>query len=335
MNKNFFYNGRKMLSYNCLYNFLIGNRGGGKTYWCKDYAIKDYLKNGKQFIYLRRFDSEFDEGKKEKFLEDIEHTFEGHVFKIKGYTLFCDKKPMGFFCALSKGQTFKSVPFPNVDKIIYDEFIIDKKSGRRYISDEITTFLDFYETVARLRNDVRVFFVANSVSMMNPYFAYFKIFNLQPKGFKRFGKEILVETIANEKYIEAKKNTRFGQIIKGTAYEKYSVENNFLRDNSNTMIGKKSGKAHLRFTLKYLGKKYGVWIDYSIGKYIVSNSINGDCPLNYAVTLDDHTENTLLTKGSKSYAIGHFIDNFKIGNVLFETVQLKAIFLDIIRLFLI
>ena len=38
----------KTLSYNALFNFVIGARGVGKTYAFKRWAIKDFLKNKKQ-----------------------------------------------------------------------------------------------------------------------------------------------------------------------------------------------------------------------------------------------------------------------------------------------
>lgn len=334
-NKNFWYTGRRMLSYNCLFNFLVGNRGAGKTFWSTEYGIKDFKKTGKQWIYLRRYDTELDGGKKEKYFDAVESKFPNLEFKVKGNVGYIDGEPCCYFCALSKGQTFKSVNFPDVDKIVFDEFILDKKGGnRRYIADEITTFLDFYETVARMRNDVRVFFLANSVSMYNPYFLYFKIFKVPSKGIQRISKEILVEGIANEEYIKAKKSTRFGSIISGTDYEKYSVENNFLRDNKRNMLGKKTSRAFNKFCWLYKGQVFGIWADYTEGKYFVSFDHDPNCPLMFAVTLEDHSENTMITKGTKSESIRHFLVNFKMGNVLFENMIVKNLATDIIRLFL-
>ena len=42
-NKSMFYNGGELLSKNRLMNFVIGNRGGGKTYHWKVRSIKDFL----------------------------------------------------------------------------------------------------------------------------------------------------------------------------------------------------------------------------------------------------------------------------------------------------
>ena len=53
-----YYNYSKLYSYNCTYNFLIGARGLGKTYGIKKKAIKDAIRRGDMFIYLRRYEGE-------------------------------------------------------------------------------------------------------------------------------------------------------------------------------------------------------------------------------------------------------------------------------------
>ena len=75
--------------------------------------------------------------------------------------------------ALSKAGTYKSAPFPDVDKIIFDEFLIDNPIYR-YLPDEITVFEGIYNTIARPgtdHDDVTVAFLANAVTVTNPYFS--------------------------------------------------------------------------------------------------------------------------------------------------------------------
>ena len=40
----------KALSYNCLFNFIVGMRGVGKTYAFKRWAIQDFLKNKNEYL---------------------------------------------------------------------------------------------------------------------------------------------------------------------------------------------------------------------------------------------------------------------------------------------
>ena len=49
-----------VLSKNRLYSFIIGNRGGGKTFACQKWCIKDFIKNGnKSRKVLALYNKEF------------------------------------------------------------------------------------------------------------------------------------------------------------------------------------------------------------------------------------------------------------------------------------
>ena len=63
---------------------------------------------------------------------------------------------------------------PLGDLIIFDEFLLDNGGTYRYLKHEVTMMLDVIETVGRLR-DIQVIFLGNSLSITNPYFAYFEL----------------------------------------------------------------------------------------------------------------------------------------------------------------
>ena len=46
MSKSMYYDINKTLSYNTLFNFVVGPRGAGKTYAAKKRAISNFLKRG-------------------------------------------------------------------------------------------------------------------------------------------------------------------------------------------------------------------------------------------------------------------------------------------------
>ena len=146
----------------------------------KKLAIKRFLKTGKQFIYLRRYKTEFDDFK--NFFNDIMDEFPDTTFEVKGKKIYIDGELAGYGIPLSTALTKKSVSYERVELIGFDEFVIDSKVIH-YLSNEVDAFLEFYETVARTRDNVRVLFLSNAVSVVNPYFMYW---NLRPNSEQRF-----------------------------------------------------------------------------------------------------------------------------------------------------
>lgn len=319
LEKSIFYEFRNVLSYNALFNFIIGNRGAGKTYGFKKWAINTFLKTGAQFIYLRRYKTEFDDFK--NFFNDIAHEFPEVEFEVKGKLLYIDKKLAGYGVALSTAMTKKSVSYHLVDKIGFDEFVIDK-GHIHYLANEVTMFLEFYETVARMRDNVRVAFISNAVSVVNPYFLYWNIKPRSNRRFTRYG-HIIIEFVKNEEFVQAKYKTRFGQLIKGTAYGDYAVENVFLKDNKN-FVEKKSGNARFEFSIVYNGHIYGFWTDYKEGLCYVSNDYDPSNGLQFALTDSEHKPNMMLIKSAnKSHLLSGCIKAYEGGWLRFEDMQIK------------
>lgn len=328
-----YYDGNEMLTHDRLINFLVGGRGVGKTYWAKKWAITDFLKTGKQFVYLRRFSTEFDEGKKEEFFKDIEVAYPEHKFEVKGYKALIDGKVAGFFKVLSTAKVQKSVPFPNVNKLIFDEFILDN-GYHHYLPDEVINFFEFYSTVSRDR-DIRAVCLSNALTISNPYFTFFKA-KIDPMELKRWYKphnDILIEMIKSVEYEKKMEQTRFGKLIKGTRYGDYALSNKFLRD-SKTFIGGKTGTAKYHFTIKHKGQLMGIWYDNEINKYFVSKSVDKQCKLIYTIVNEDHTNQTQLIKGRKSIHLMSFAKAYQLGEVIFESIALKNTCFDIIKLFI-
>jgi hypothetical protein len=314
-----YYNPHDLLTHNALFSFVIGNRGAGKTYSSKRWAIKDFLKTGAQFIYLRRYKTEFDDFG--NFFADIMHEFPDVEFSVKGKLVYINGELAGYGVALSTALLKKSVSYHKVNKIIFDEFVIDSKVIH-YLDNEVTKYLEFFETVARMRDNVRGVFLSNAVSVVNPYFLYF---NIKPKSNKRFTKigHILIEFVKNEEFIEAKYKTKFGQIIKGTTYGNYAVENEFLKDNLN-FVERKSGNARFEFSVTYQEHVYGFWTDYKQGLVFVSSDIDPSNKLQFALTDYEHKPNMMLVKTlSRNFLLKGAVDAYEGGYMRFEDLQIK------------
>lgn len=319
------------LTYNCLFNFIIGNRGCGKTYAAKKRAVKQFLEKGYQFVYLRRFKEELDETA-ESYFNDIIHNneFPDAVIEYKGGQYFINEQVAGYAMALTKAKDYKSISFPMVYLIIYDEFLIEDNGYSRYLKNEVKQFLSFYMSIDRYRG-CTVFFLANSVTMINPYFLFWDLTLPYGSNITRRG-DVLLQLVQDEEFIRERKQTRFGRLVAGTEFEEYAIENKFTQETS-VFIQRKTEKARYLFTMLYKGEPYGVWVDYKEGKMFVSENVDPSCACVYSLTVADHKPNTMfLNQINKSMWFKQFIDNYKLGNVYFESQKIKTIVYEIIKM---
>lgn len=321
----------KTLTYNCLFNFVIGNRGSGKTYGAKKRAIKQFLDKGYQFVYLRRYKEELDETA-ESYFNDIllNEEFPNISIKYSAGEYYINDQLAGYAMALTKAKDYKSISYPMVYLIIFDEFLIEDTGYSRYLKNEVKHFLNFYMSIDRYRG-CTVFFLANSVSMINPYTLYFDLQLPYGSNIVRKG-DVLLQLVQDSEFIENRKNTRFGKLIAGTEFAEYAIENKFVDDNK-TFVQKKTEKAQYYFTFVYKGISYGVWVDWQAGKMFVSENVDPSCRLVYSLTVEDHTPNTLLlSQINKTHLFKTFVDNFKLGNVYYESMKIKSMTYEVIKM---
>lgn len=325
-------------SHNCLFNFVYGIRGCGKTYGLLKDCVDRYLKRKHRFLYLRRSEEELKTlttQKSGRLFNHVQTEFEGHALWAEANQLHIDKELCGYAAALSTARKMKSDALENVRDIIFDEFVIDDTtSQQRYLPDEVTAFLEMYETVARPGSrdyDVRVWFLGNAIKSTNPYMDYFDLEMPYGSDLTKKG-EFLVQLVAPPDLIEAKQKTRFYQSIAGTAYAAYASENKFLRDNRH-FIAKKTKSSEYQFTFIYYDDMIGIWRDYRNGCYYVSDSVDKQCRLVYATTTESHEPNTLLLKGFKSSVhLKELKKAYDLGCVFYENQRLHNWFRDIVRM---
>lgn len=331
---NNFYDFKHILSRNAIYNFVCGARGLGKTYGAKHWAIRDYIKTKNQFIYLRRYATDLTT--RSTWFADIAHEFPDYKFRVHGeYAQMAsagpdDKKDrwetIGFFIALSKSQSKKSVAYPNVTKIIFDEFIIDK-GAIHYLPQEARMFNDFYATVDRWRDKTRVLFLANSVSVMNPYFLEFDI-RPDPKNewVSSHGGFICAHFAPSEAFAADVFKTRFGQFIQSTDYAEYSVNGTFA-DNNDAMVGTKSADAKYAFTLETKTGTFSVWIDYAGPTYYIQEKRPKQENV-WTMLPERMTEGkTLVTYSDKT--LQYVRSGFSRGKVVFSSPQARNAFVGV------
>lgn len=335
MDKSIYYNPERIISFNALLNLIIGERGVGKTYSFKTWAVKRFLNKNKQFAYIRRYDTDLDasigSSNDNKFFEQIKNEFPDCTFKIskskKVRKLYINDKICGYALPLSAADSLKSSTYENVDIIIYDEFMLKSGSSQHYLRNEPEIILDLIETIGRLR-DIRIFCLGNAISSTCPLMSYFDVSLPYKTDIKLFKDgTIAIEYIKNEKYREVKKASRFGKLIEGTKYGKYAIDNEFLTD-SKAFIKKKDKNAKFYFILYVNGRTYGIWRDFKNSYIYVSFDIDPNCPVKFAITEDDHNESTVYAKVRCNFWFKQIINHYRLARLCFESQTIKNLFMQ-------
>lgn len=369
-----YYNFAKLFSYNATFNGVVGGRGLGKTYGSKKKTTADAVKScgfvektikvlkrnkemdkvvvegvnaTNQFIYLRRYKEELALARA-TFFADYEQEFPDYDFRLKGWEAQCSPRKyaemangrpwatIGYFVALSVAQNYKSVQFPNVKTIIYDEFIIEK--GGQYLPEEAQKFLNFYNTVDRYKDKTRVLMLANSVSITNPYFIHYKIDpnKTDKNGFIRMSKSAdgvnyMIWHFPDSKEFESEVyQTKFGKFIADTdpEYADYAVGNQFS-DNNDNLLDMKGYHARYLFSLETKRGTFSVWYDFKRNMYFCQVSRPASEELRTIVTEYMSEGKTLVNFNDKSLQM--LRTAFRSDRVRFDRAPARNAFVEIFK----
>lgn len=177
------------------YYMIFGERSSGKTYDLMKYCLEQYVKDGSQFAYLRRWDTDikgqpirtlFANLVANKEIQKITKNeyndvyFYGGSFYLSFYnsekgTRVNSPEPIGFVFALNNMEHDKSSSWPHVNNIVFDEFLARKS----YLVNEFVAFTNVLSTIIRKRDNVKIFMLGNTVNKFCPYFKEMGITNLK------------------------------------------------------------------------------------------------------------------------------------------------------------
>ena len=147
-----FWDINRTLTHNMLINVIVGNRGGGKTYGAKRRAIDNFIIKGEQFGYIRRYKEDLKQPMVQ-FFKDIQDKYPDYEFTTEGDYFYIRLKPedekqkwtekdiAGYGFTLSTANNKKSISYPKITTLIYDEFLIDK-GAQRYLNNEPVALLN-------------------------------------------------------------------------------------------------------------------------------------------------------------------------------------------------
>lgn len=240
------------------FTFGTGGRGTGKTYGVCEYLGEEYeCSTDNMFIFLRRRETEantISTPETSPFLDltrvkgskwyKKEPPFVPEVLESKtgiiGFRSTQTGEICGYLFALSTFYKVKSIPFPRVNIIAYDEFI--PMSGGRKFKDEYKTFNTMYETVNRNRElngekPCKFIAMSNSEMLGNPMYLGLGVVNealkMQKNGkdiYNDNSRQLTLAILKNSPISERKANTALYQLNRNNSFNTVALKNEFLYD---------------------------------------------------------------------------------------------------------
>lgn len=185
-NRNNYYSLNRIMKEKAVYNMVFGERSNGKTYAVLKYAIEDYVKNGGTFAYIRRWKEDITGGRASSVFSALNANKEirkitGGKYEIiiynsskfylanyneDGKAIYNESDLFGYTFALSDSEHNKSISYPDVRTILFDEFL----TKHTYLTDEFILFMNTISTIVRQRTDVKIFMLGNTINKFSPYF---------------------------------------------------------------------------------------------------------------------------------------------------------------------
>lgn len=185
-NKMKFYSLKNILTHEAQYNIVFGERSNGKTFAALAYGLEQYIKNGHEMAYIRRYRVDF-QGKRGQQVFDgiinaglVEKLTNGeyttiYYYSSRWYLANYDEQkgkyipagtPFAYAFAISEMEHDKSTNYEKIKNIIFDEFL----TRGYYLPDEFVMFMNVISTIIRYRDDVKIFMLGNTVNKYCPYF---------------------------------------------------------------------------------------------------------------------------------------------------------------------
>lgn len=174
-----YYWGEDAVKSGAQYCVELGGRDIGKSYFFRQYAIRDALLNNNLLGYIRRYGVDAKPAAVANYFSGVQWTkitdgrfntvvcqsgaiyaaYRDDQFKIT------DKQLIGYYYALALAEHYKSMDFPNVVNLIFEEFI-----ASNYLPDESNALQNLISTIVR-DNSAQCFLIGNTLTRACPYFS--------------------------------------------------------------------------------------------------------------------------------------------------------------------
>ena len=296
----YFYNPAKLLSYKKPFNVMQTSRSVGKTTIFMSICLLNYVLKHKQFVYIRRTDTETLDGARD-FFADVDilkrefPEFKIHTAYYEANRFYYErlddidedgnpittKIEIGRTMPLSFVYKRKSSKPKNANLIIFEEFVA--LSQKEYLGtqadlkEEYNRLINFYQTLDRgidhaFKNETAIFCLGNSSTLYNPVFLGLNCLKYIQKDSKFIAPKNSFYVIERVEQVEATKDIEqsFGYIM-ASEDEKRKMYKNDTGEFEGRYIGKKPNDAKCLMNIVLGGCKYGIYhsnykLTYYIGK---------------------------------------------------------------------
>lgn len=231
------------------YNIIVGGRGRGKSFS----AFYEMISEGRKFMYTRRTVKQINACASENGslslnplipINNVKGT-DAHFIKMRCdvtmYAIQNHGKDIGLATSLKEFANIRGFTAEYITDWIFDEFIREKHEPK--MRGEAEAFLNAYETINRNREfkgkpPLRVYLMSNSESLDSEILRYLNVTDVISK-MKRRGETLkilphrgIAINIPNDSddFFDMKSNTALYKLVRGTAFEKVSLYNEFAYD---------------------------------------------------------------------------------------------------------
>ena len=332
---NLHYNFRQIDGYQKPFNFVLSARECGKTTsaWIKIYS--NWKKTKKPWVYLTRtaveinealINSIFDTTIRKFFDDTFEVRFNKGSFKDGIVDVFIGDDLFFRIVSLSIPlRRIKLAVLKNIGGVLMDEYIIDPKTGERFIKEEGFKIKEAYTTWARESDGVlRCYFLGNPYSLYNPLFVAWGVDTRKlARGTFYVGDNFVIEwatlnPLLREKLLKENPLYAFDEDYKG-----YALDGE-VKNDKKIRIGDKPDNFRLKFVFRVGGQILGVFRNNNPledPEYFVDFIEDyGKNRTAFAFDFEELVERTALVGMEERNALYRFKDAFRARSIVFASV---------------
>ena len=330
------YNFREIDGYQKPFNFVISARECGKTTaaWLKIYS--NWKKGKRPWIYLVRTAVEITEALIEsifdttirKFTDDrIELKYNKGTFKDGITDVYLNGEIFIRIVSLSIPlRRIKLAVLKDIGGVLMDEYIIDPKTGEKYIKNKEEAFKikEAYSTWRREADGIlKCYFLGNPYSLFNPLFVDWGVDTGKLKrGSFYIGDNFIIQwatlhPLLREKLLKENPLYEFDEDYKG-----YALDGETKND-KNIRLGQKPDNFRLKFVFRIAGQIIGVFQNtfFEDPRYFVDyiESYSKDRTA-FAFDFEELVERTALVGLEERMILQRFKEAFRKRSILFSCV---------------